>query len=207
VKQGKIKPAMTLLTAAVKKNPSHAASWVEMARIHQRAGDVTSARYCFQQSTEADKRSYVALQAWGVLESDLGNTAKARELLQRAIALSPRSVHSLQALATLEKREGNLEGAQRLLEEAIKVFPGATRAMAALAEVFEMRGEFKEAQRIFRMGQGRAESCGDAGFFQSWALLEVRRTYETNSTIDKVEEIRDIFKRAVKVNKYHSASW
>lgn len=207
VKQGKTKQAMTLLTAAVKKSPGHAASWVEMARIHQRSGDVISARYCFQQAAESDKRSYVALQAWGVLELELGNTAKARELLERAISISPSSVHSLQALATLEKREGNLEGAQKLLEEAIRVFPGATRAMAALAEVFEMRGEVKEARRVFRMGQGRAEACGDAGFFQSWAMLELRCTYETNSTLDRVDDIRDIFKRAVKVNKFHSASW
>ena len=50
VKQGKLKQAMTLLTTAVKKNPGHAASWVEMAKLHQRSGDVSSARYCFSQA-------------------------------------------------------------------------------------------------------------------------------------------------------------
>jgi tetratricopeptide (TPR) repeat protein len=47
IKQGKFKQAMSLLTTSVKKNPSHAASWVEMGRLYQREGDTSSARYCF----------------------------------------------------------------------------------------------------------------------------------------------------------------
>ena len=139
VKQGRSREAMTLLTTSIKKNPHHAASWVEMGRIHQRNSDITSARYCFSQAVDSDARSYVALQAWGVLEAELGNVAKSRDLFEEAIRLSPNSVHSLQALANLEKKEGNLEGAQSLLEKAILKFPGATRAMVTLAEVLELK--------------------------------------------------------------------
>ena len=49
-KQGKLKQAMTILTASVKKNPHHAASWVEMGRLHKRTGDLVSSRYCYSQA-------------------------------------------------------------------------------------------------------------------------------------------------------------
>ena len=207
VKQGKSKSAMQLLTTAVKKNPTHAASWIEMGKIHQRSSDTSSARYCYSQAVDSDRRSYVALQAYGVFEAELGNVDKARELFNQAIRIAPNSVHSLQALANLEKREGNLEGAQRLLEKSIFIFPGATRAMVTLAEVHELKNNIKEARKVFEDGQERAEKCGDAGFFQAWALFEFRNSYNKKNAEIDVESIRFLFKRGVDCNKYHSASW
>ena len=43
-----------------------------------------------------------------------------------------------------------------------------------LAEIRELRGDIEEARKTFKLGQKIAARCGDAGFFQSWALLETR---------------------------------
>ena len=208
VKQGKSKSAMQLLTTSVKKTPKHAASWIEMGKIHQRNSDISSARYCFSQAVDSDSRSYVALQTYGVLEAEMGNVQKAKELLNQAINIAPNSVHSLQALANIEKKEGNLDGAQKLLEKSIFVFPGATRAMVTLADVYELKNNVKEAREVFTRGQDQAKKCGDAGFFQAWALFEIRNSYsKTNPAAMNVDAIRSLFKRGVECNKYHSASW
>jgi tetratricopeptide (TPR) repeat protein len=43
-KQGRNPQAMKLLLTSVKTNPKHAASWVALARLHQREGKVDEAR-------------------------------------------------------------------------------------------------------------------------------------------------------------------
>ena len=53
--------------------------------------------------------------------------------------------------------------------------------------------------------------CGDAGFFQSWAMFELRNSYEKDQVPGDVpatvDDVRRLFKRAVDCNKFHSASW
>ena len=92
------------------------------------------------------------------------------------------------------------------------MFPGATRAMVTLSQVYELKNNIKEAREVFTRGQQEAQKCGDAGFFQAWALFE-SRNYDTNndknpvSNSNHIDDIRALFKRGVECNKYHSASW
>lgn len=219
-KLGKIPQATKLLTKSVRSNPRHSASWVALGRIHQRSGKVDEARYCYSSAVDGDPRSYVALQAWGVLEADCGNVMAARDLFRRAVqASNGRSVHAMQAWATLEKKAGDLEEAEKLLHRALKAWPESTRVMLSFAELYELRGEVGKAREVFQKGQRKAESRGDAGFFQSWALFELRqcpgkydnRTPGTGVTSIAAEQAhaiaRRLFKKAVTINKYHSASW
>jgi len=246
-KIGKISEATKLLTKSVKSNPHHAASWVALARIHQRSGQVAAARDCYSSAVEGDPKSYVALQAWGVLEADCGNVSGARGLFRRALACSSKSVHTLQAWATLEKRAGNLEDAERLLGKALKAWPDSTRVRLSYAELYELQGDTTRTREVFQRGEKKAMTYGDAGFFQSWALFELRqfpgcyslpspatpyvattdrnrdRTagiaaveasaagLEVNKTSTEVARVhaiaRRLFKKAVTVNKFHSASW
>ena len=123
-----------------------------------------------------DSTSYVALQAWGVLEVEYGNVMAARDLFRRAVRVSNgRCVHALQAHATLEKKAGNLEEAERLLQQAMQAWPESTRIRLSFAELHELRGDVTKAREVFQKCQRQAESRGDAGFFQSWALFELRQ--------------------------------
>lgn len=274
-KSGRIPQAMKLLRSSVQSNPKHSASWVALGHIHKRGGRIDEARFCFKSAIDGDSRSYVALQALGVLESDTGNLNEARKLFKKAVTLSRNSVHTLQAWATLERRTGNLEAAQKLLGRALKEWPKSTHARVSLAEIHELRGDVDKARRTFELGAAFAERCGDAGFFQSWALMEsrqgrvcsetdaesgdrsshgakhgsdgsggngrggsadeaqgvltgngdvvegkvrvrdhvpgkhLRRTprHEESLSPGLAGKVRTLFRRAIKVNKYHSASW
>lgn len=178
VKLGQLKEAQSLLIASVKSNPGHAASWCALADINARNGDVGTARFCFSSAVDNDPKSYVALQAWGSLESDprWGDVGKARSLLQRALAVSRnRSVHSFHALAQLEMRQGDLDAAQSLLHTAIKLFPQSTRIRVSMAQVEERLLEGRSGLRstaidrirsIYRDGMEHALAIGDAGFLQ-----------------------------------------
>lgn len=257
-KQGKMAQAMKLLRTSVISNPKHSASWVALGQINVRKGRIDEARYCFRSAVEGDGKSYVALQAWGVLESKHGRLNDARALFKRALQQSRNSVHTLQAWATLERNQGNLRAAEKLLGRALKEWPKSTRSRVGLAEIRELRGEVEEARKTFELGEKFAARCGDAGFFQSWALLETRmarselrdeekeawmssKGEDFNEDKDEVErvsspreqgrmvrtrpsreggrqkferiadgkasKIRGLYRRAIKVNKYHSASW
>ena len=174
VKLGQLKEAQKLLIGSVKSNPSHAASWCTLADINFRNGDIGTARFCYSSAVENDPQSYVALQAWGQLESNKrwGDPSKARSLFRRAILVSGnQSVHSYHAWAILERREGDLNESQRLLNTALELFPRSTRVLLALAELTEMRGgrsreATEKVRRIFKEGFDTAVAIGDAGFVQ-----------------------------------------
>lgn len=51
-KSGKTSQALKMLTSSVKSNPWHAASWVELGRIHQKSGRIDEARFCFKSAVE-----------------------------------------------------------------------------------------------------------------------------------------------------------
>ena len=139
-KCGKITIAIELLIKSVKYRPDHAASWVALARLHQRSSRHEDAQYCYASAVEHSPSSYVAYQAWGVLESELGNINKARELFKQAILISKECSHAYQAWATLEKRQGRLDEAIRILNISLSIFPESTRTRVTYADVLQLKG-------------------------------------------------------------------
>ncbi|KAJ1422799.1 hypothetical protein B484DRAFT_111004 [Ochromonadaceae sp. CCMP2298] len=291
-KMGDVEEAQQLLVRSVKANPRHAASWVALAGINRRKGDLGTARYCLSSAVAGDPHSYVALQAWGSLEaesSEAGSVDKARDLFARALRISTTSVHTLHAWAQLEKRQGRYEASMELLQQALKVknaegrrergerggrergggeegAQSSTRILMAIAELLQLQGAEDWAVReLFLQGERAAVRFGDAGFFQSWAMHELRtlqqlerdfglqqqqsmeqqelggsdarptdagagagavsggggksgyltlkdepisQTRVTAAAIrQRASSVRRLFKRAVTLNKFHSASW
>ena len=146
--------------------------------------------------------------------------------------------------------------------KALRAYPESTRIRLTSAEIHELRGDFIKARRVFQDGEYIAEKCGDAGFFQSYALFESRSSTYTSSssntnnnnnknnnnnnnnnrppTKKKEQEVTQkekkleaeaetetetkiattstststrsalvtsLFKKAISINKYHSATW
>ena len=97
------------------------------------------------------------------------------------------------------------------------MWPQSTRVVQALAEVGEIRGDITGVRDLFESNARSAQKGGDAGFFQSWALFELRTAgvgsggvaaNETSTKLVRTQaRVRQLFKRAVTANKYHSASW
>lgn len=174
-KLGREQEANKILIESVKSNPRHAASWCALGAMNNRRGEVGTARYCYTSAVEGDARSYVALQALGLLEEQEGNTDQARELYSRAIEKSNgRSVHSYHAWALLERKQGDVVKAYDLLDKAFQCMPDSTRIRLSLAELCELKGETEEVRKLFRDGERSAYKFGDAGFFQAYAMFELR---------------------------------
>jgi len=178
-KRGEAREAMKVLSSSVKTSPNHAASWVSLGKLYQRSGDYERARECFSNAASRNPSSYVALHAWGCLEEAFGKPSEARILFQRAMTVNEKSSHAVQSLALLELRQGNYHDAQRLLSSALQANPSCTRLHLPLTEALEMTGQISAARRCFTAGDVFAARCGDAGFYQAWALFEVRQLGES----------------------------
>ena len=174
-KMGRIRRAKQLLMESVKADPTHAASWVALGKLHEREGDVDRAKISLSMAIEKDSRSYVAMQALGVIEAEEGNAARARELFEEAWKVSRRrSAHTMQAWATLERRMGNYDDALDIIARALRTAPRNSRLLLMRAEVLEASGDRARARCTYEEGQDVAEAYGDGGFFQAWALFELR---------------------------------
>lgn len=188
-KLGRIPEAQKLLIKSVKSSPGHAASWCALGSLNSRKGEIGTARYCYSSAVEGDSKSYVALQAWGLLEESEGNIDLARDLFKRAVKMSNgRSVHSYHAWALLERKQGDLEKAKYLLTTALQKLPESTRIRLSLAELAELRGEIDEVRKLFSEGERSACHLGDAGFFQAWAMFELRELQQLEYESRKKEK-------------------
>jgi len=227
-KLGRISESMKLLITSVKYNPKHAASWIALANLYKRDGLIDNAKQCYVNAIEGDSQSYVAYQALAVLEANRNNVDNARELFKKALSISNKSIYALQAWANMEKRIGNYDEAERILSIAMRVMPSSTRVRQLCASLYELKGELIKARQIFQDGAKYAIQYGDAGFFQSWALFEDRHYHILNKLTNKpinnlsnqsnqstnypnnyqyTSKIRNIYKTAIKINKFHSPTW
>jgi tetratricopeptide (TPR) repeat protein len=79
--------ARELLQAAVRSKSTHVATYCLLADIYKQQGDIQNARdllnIAIQIAERTGRRSYVALQALGVLESKHGDVHRARELFEQ----------------------------------------------------------------------------------------------------------------------------
>lgn len=166
IKLGRMENARKILLTSVKHHPTHAASWLLLADINERKGDVAGRRYCIAKAVDGEPDNFVAIHALGTLEMKEKNYEAARELFQRALSLKPRSVHSLHALAKLEKTVGNYAKALEYYEASIERFPTYSYCYNGKVEIFELQKKFAEARNEFQRGAKYAQQEGDAGFFQ-----------------------------------------
>ena len=188
-KLGDVNQAKTLLLTSVKNNPDHAASWCALATLNLRKGEVGAARYCYSSAVENSPKAYVALQAWGLLEEKEGNIIRARELYQLSIdASNGKSAYAYHSMATLERKQGDLKLCSEILQTALEKIPTNTRLRLSLAEITEMHGFRNKVLSIFKDGEESAARYGDAGYFQAWAMYEIREL-ETRFKMYSREEL------------------
>ena len=69
---------------------------------------------------------------------------------------------------------GNYDDALEVVEIALKTAPRNSRLLLSRAEALELSGDLDGARRAFSDGSDVAQRYGDAGFFQSNAMFELR---------------------------------
>ena len=87
-------------------------SWLALARLEAKVGNVVRARDVFHQATTKCPDNVHILHAWGHLEQKHGNEALARQCWSRAVEIGPYNPYVCHALSNLEKRQRNYERAK-----------------------------------------------------------------------------------------------
>ena len=146
------------------------------ARLAARRGAAAAARPLFQRAAQVaagQRDASVALQAWGMFESDQGRRQEARQLLQRAVAADARHAGAHNALGRLAESAGQLAAAAAHFQAAIAAEPKHAPSLQALALLEAKRGRLAKAQRLFGAA---VQACpSNAQLYQAWALMEWRQ--------------------------------
>ena len=80
--------ALKLLKRCLELNPLDSHSWLALARLESRLGNIPRAREVFQLATTTCPKNIHLLHAWGHLEQKHGNEAIARECWSEAMHVS-----------------------------------------------------------------------------------------------------------------------
>ncbi len=102
---------------ALRENPGHAASHLNLGRILHEQGEVASAEGHYRQALAADPRSATAAFNLGVALEDLGKWGNAVEAYRQALKLTPEMASAHFNLARLYEKAGRETEALRHLSE------------------------------------------------------------------------------------------
>lgn len=146
--EGKLRQAAQLCQRVLELDPGSPSAFVELALIHQAAGNLPRAVAAARQAVESEPGFGRAHAILGMLLVRTGDTANARKHLESAIQMS-RSPDPLPYLwlGRLHARQGRLVEAARALGAAVNIAPNVSRLHLELAEVLERLDESEAARR------------------------------------------------------------
>ena len=199
--------------AALRRDPTHAPSWISLAQLRTRKlgrGD-DAGRVCFEAAERNlvprerrgqgsnSTRSYL-YTAWGGLEAAAGDTSRARSLFCSALEYDGRCSAALVQLGTMEGKAGNYRAARAAYEKALVNDPRNGRVLTAYAILEAGRvdaGGRRAAIDLFE----RATSVrrGDAGALNAYAVFV--------AGLGDIESARRLLRRATDEAPKHDAAW
>lgn len=161
--------AMKLLKRCLELNPFDSHSWLALARLESRLGNIHRAREVFQLASINCPRNIHLLHAWGHFEQKHGNEGRARECWSEAmqvsragycphpltcIQLEPLNAYVAHALSNLEIRQRNFDQAKEVLERVVWQKP-TSAICVSLAELERQQGHPELAKRVLEHGLRR----------------------------------------------------
>ncbi|KAJ1436823.1 hypothetical protein B484DRAFT_324887 [Ochromonadaceae sp. CCMP2298] len=126
-------------------------SWLALARLEAKVGNIGAARQLFVQSDEKCPNNVHILHAWGHHEQKHGNVDVARDCWSRAVEIDPLNAYVCHALSNLEKRLGNFDRAHEVLQRVVERKPTAAICVS-LAELERQLGRPEAARDVLLRG-------------------------------------------------------
>mmetsp|Transcript_14148 Transcript_14148/g.23536 ORF Transcript_14148/g.23536 Transcript_14148/m.23536 type:complete len:1046 (-) Transcript_14148:183-3320(-) len=154
IRQGDNGVAKKLLERCLELNPYDSHSWLALARLEAKVGNIENARSLFQKGDQKCPDNIHILHAWGHLEQKHDNVEKAREYWSRALKLDPLNAYVCHALSNLEKRMRNYDRAGELLRDVVHKKPTAAICVS-LAELERHLGNPEVARDVLLRGLDR----------------------------------------------------
>lgn len=143
--------AQRLLIRCLELNPYDSHSWLALAQLEAKLGNIERARDVFQQSVVRCPNNVYILHAWGHLEQKYGNETMARDCWSQAVKLDPLNAYICHALSTLERRLRNFDRAREILEVVVEKKP-TSAICVSLADLERQEGNPEKARDILVHG-------------------------------------------------------
>jgi Flp pilus assembly protein TadD len=171
VRDNRAPEAIRLLQEAADANPRSTAPLLELAAIHQQAGDRAAAIAAYRRALERNADDVVASNNLAVL---LGGDATTLEeglrLAERAHRQAPQSIAVADTLGWLLFQKGDLDRAAALIGQAAKGAPENAEILYHLGAVYARQQKVPEARRALE--QALAASPAFPGAAAARKLLE-----------------------------------
>ena len=151
IKNGDNVVAQRLLLRCLELNPFDSHSWLALARLEAKLGNVDRAREVFSQSVARCPNNVHILHAWGHLEQKHGKELLARDCWSQAMTLDPYNAYVCHALSNLEKRLRNFERAREVLEAVVEAKPTSALCVS-LSELERQLGNVERAKEVLVHG-------------------------------------------------------
>ena len=149
IRRNQLDEARPLLRRCLQIDGADAHSWLALATLEERSGDVEGAKRVYTSAHAVCPSNVRLLHAQGVLEARHGEASAARELFARAEALDPGSAYVAHAWGQLERRLGNSAAAMGVYRRAIDAKPNA-EVCAAAAALEAQEGNVTAARGLYR---------------------------------------------------------
>ena len=143
--------AQRLLYRCLELNPYDSHSWLALAQLEGKLGNIDRARDLFVQGVAKCPNNVYILHAWGHLEQKYGNETAARDCWSQAVALDPLNAYVCHALSNLEKRLRNFDRAREILELVVDKKP-TSAICVSLADLERQEGHPERAREILQHG-------------------------------------------------------
>lgn len=99
----------------------------------------------FNKAVALDKNNYMAYNAIGVVNLNLGNQAEAKKMFQKAIAVNGSYSTAIDNLGTIYFAEGKFDDAEKKFKQALTYNPGNATAMYHLAKIADSKQDYSNA--------------------------------------------------------------
>jgi tetratricopeptide (TPR) repeat protein len=148
VRDRRLGPAIRLLQDAADAYPAVALPLLDLAQIHERAGDRIAATHAYRIALAREPENALALNNFAFfLSADPARVDEALELAEQAYRRAPTSAAVIDTLGWLLYLKDDLERAESLIEEALRRRPDNAQVRYHLGMIYARRGKTMEARR------------------------------------------------------------
>ncbi len=138
------------LKRSIALDPKNSAARVELARLHDTQGQLSSAETVLIDAIEADPNNDIAYDALGRVYSIKYQLLQAEAAFRTAIEINPDNEDAYVALAGVYRAQNKFAQAQDLFEKEIKIRPGNVRAYIELGWLYCNQDKLSQAQDLFK---------------------------------------------------------
>lgn len=143
--------AQRLLIRCLELNPYDSHSWLALARLEAKWGNIERSREIFSQGIVKCPNNIHLLQAWGHMEQKYGNQTLAQIYLSAALTIDPYNAYVCHTLSSLELRNNNVKRAREILTPVFEKKP-TSAICTSLAELERQEGNISKAKDILVYG-------------------------------------------------------